>query len=135
MTNKSKIVLLILFSLFQQNNSETSIIKPFLHTNTEQKLTGYLNELSVSVVPLSNSIWKQLSRTENEECKICPIHPNLAKMIRIKDGCLDNAMSNQSEAFYGLLDAQELGNLKLQEKVVDNFLGKGLTTILVFMKL
>ena len=108
MTNKSKIVLLILFSLFQQNNSEISILKPFLHSKTEQKLSGYLNELSVSVVPLSNSIWKQLSRIENEECKICPIHPNLAKMIRIEDGCLDNAMSNQSEAFYGLSSRDHL---------------------------
>ena len=108
MTNRSKIVLLILFSLFQQNNSEISILKPLLHSKNEQKLSGYLNELSVSVVPLSNSIWKQLSRIENEECKICPIHPNLAKMIRIEDGCLDNAMSNQSEAFYGLSSRDHL---------------------------
>ena len=133
MTNKSKIVLLILFSLFQQNNSEISILKPLLHSKNEQKLSGYLNELSVSVVPLSNSVWKQLSRIENEECKICPIHPNLAKMIRIEDGCLDNAMSNQSEAFYGLLDAQELGDIKLQDKVVDNFWKISLTVIGMYL--
>ena len=133
MTNKSKIVFLILFSLFQQNNSEVSILKPLLHSKNEQKFSGYLNKLSVSVVPLSNSIWKQLSRIENEECKICPIHPNLAKMIRIEDGCLDNAMSNQSEAFYGLLDAQELGDLKLQDKVVDNFWKNSLTVISMYL--
>ena len=110
---------LVILSISQQISGET-VLKPFLHSKTEQKLASYLNEISVSSVPLVDSIWREVSKeiTSFKTCKICNVHPNLANMIRIEDGCLDNVMSNQSKAFYGHFQANEL---KMEDQIVNDF--------------
>ena len=116
---QNTLLCLVILSISQQISGET-VLKPFLHSKTEQKLTSYLKGLSVSSVPLVDSIWREVSKkiASFETCKLCDVHPNLAKMIRIEDGCLDNVMSNQSKAFYGHFQANEL---KMEDQTVNDF--------------
>ena len=121
---------LVILSISQQISGEI-VLKPFLHSNTERKLASYLNEISVSSVPLVDSIWREVSEkiASFETCKVCSVHPNLAKMIRIEDGCLDNVMSNKSKAFYGHFQANEL---KIEDQTVNDFHKDGRIKIIDF---
>ena len=103
-------VILIFFSF--SNGIHSLSLEEIFQKKQSLKVDNYLSELSISYIPLSQSYWNEITHL-NENYVELP--GNLAKLIKVQDGCLHHVLSNQSDAYYGKFSSSDV-NLQINYK-------------------